>query len=108
MTALQAVLVVVFGVLGLAKLLAVPYMREAAAHLGFSVGQYRAIGLLELAAVTGLVLGVWWHGLALAAAGGLVLLLCGAVATHVRNHDGARHLVPALAMTAVALCYLVV
>jgi hypothetical protein len=52
-------------------------MRERAAHAGFSVGAYRGIGALEIAGA------------------GLLLLLAGALVTHVRNRDGIRDLVPA-------------
>ena len=66
----------------------------------FSQGQLRGIGLLELLAAVGLVLppllGVaeW---LCPVAASGLVLLMSGAVRTHIRRGDPLAHkLIPAL------------
>ena len=49
---------VVFAALGAVKILALPPMRVRAAHLGFSVAAYRAIGTLEIAGAAGVVLGV--------------------------------------------------
>ena len=44
--------------LGAAKILAVPPMRAAAAHVGFSVAAYRRIGVLEVAGAVGLLVGL--------------------------------------------------
>jgi hypothetical protein len=102
MTALQLVLVAVFGLLGTAKVARVPYMVDAATHLGFSTRQYQLIGCVEVLAVTGLVVGFWLTPLAVAAAAGLVLLMLGALLSHIRNGDGARHIAPAVLVLALA------
>ncbi|MFJ3623326.1 DoxX family protein [Streptomyces iakyrus] len=57
-TVLAVTLSLVFLPLGLAKLAAVPSMRQAAAHLGMSVRLYRVVGALEVAGVAGLLLGL--------------------------------------------------
>jgi DoxX-like family len=57
-TALGIVLAVVFALLGIAKLASVPAMRGAAAHLGYTTDQYRAIGALETAGALGIVIGL--------------------------------------------------
>ena len=86
-TALAIALAVVFGVLGVAKLAAVPPMRTAAGHLGFTVGQYRVLGALELAGAVGVLVGLVWTPIGVAAAIGLGLLLLGAAAAHVAHRD---------------------
>ncbi|MFD0353705.1 DoxX family protein, partial [Streptomyces sp. NPDC127110] len=55
---LAALLTLVFLPLGAAKIAAVPFMRQAAAHLGMSPGLYRVVGTLEAAGALGLVLGL--------------------------------------------------
>jgi hypothetical protein len=85
----------IFAVVGAAKLLALPPMRQAAAESGFSTTAYRGIGTLELAGAAGVALGPAVPLLGGLAAAGLLLLLGGAVVTHVRNHDAAVKLVPA-------------
>lgn len=104
-TVLAAVLVVVFGAFGLAKLAAVPAMRARAAHVGFSVDAYRAIGVLEILAVLGILVGAAVPMIGALAASGLVLLLVGAVVAHLRHGDGIRELAPALVLGAVAAAF---
>jgi hypothetical protein len=93
--------------LGIAKMVAVPPMRAAAAHVGFSIGAYRAIGALELAAAAGLVLGRSFEALGVASAFGVVLLMFGAVVTHVRTGDRFWRWLPAIATGALAARYVV-
>jgi DoxX-like family len=110
MTALivLAVLVaVIFLLLGAAKLFALTSMRERAAHAGFSVGAYRVIGALEVAGAAGLLLGLAVPVLGFLAGVGLLLLLAGALVTHVRNRDRGSDLVPALVCAALVGGYLV-
>jgi hypothetical protein len=106
-TVLAGVLVVAFGLLGSAKLAAVPAMRGRAEHVGHSVGAYRGIGVLELLAALGILVGAVLPVIGIAAATGLVLLLAGAVVTHLRNGDGFRELAPALVLGAVAVAFVV-
>ena len=59
MTAMLAiVLSLVFLPLGLAKIAGVRVMRRAAAHLGMSTGFCRVVGVLEVAGVAGLLMGL--------------------------------------------------
>ena len=102
---LAGVLVVAFGVLGSAKLAAVPAMRSRAAHVGFTVDAYRRIGGLEILAVLGILVGAAVPVIGALAAAGLVLLLGGAVVAHLRNGDGFRELAPALVLGAVAVTF---
>jgi len=60
------------------KLTGNPKMRQSAAHFGIPWSRYRLIGVAELAAAAGVVIGLWWHPLGVAAAAGMALLLIGA------------------------------
>ena len=104
---LAGLLVLAFAALGSAKLAAVPAMRTRAAHVGFSVSAYRRIGLLEVLAVLGLLVGAFVPLIGALAAAGLLLLLVGALVTHLRNGDGVREIAPALVLGLVTLTYLV-
>jgi hypothetical protein len=90
------------------KLLGQPRMRHAAAHLGIPWQYYRLIGVAELAAAAGVLTGLWWHPLGLAAAAGMALLLVAAVITHRRAADSGGQMAPALLALAVALAYLAI
>ena len=105
-TILAGLLVVAFAATGFAKLAAVPAMRAKADHVGFSVAAYRRIGLLEVLAVIGLLVGAFVPVIGALAAAGLLLLLAGAILTHLRNGDGIREIAPAVILSAVALTYL--
>ena len=93
---------------GSAKLLAHPRMQKAAVHFGISWRAYRLIGAAEVAAAAGVVIGLWWHPLGIAAAAGMVLLLAGALFTHRRAGDAAREAAPALLALVITIAYLVV
>jgi hypothetical protein len=82
-------------------------MRARAEHVGFSVAGYRRIGLLEILAVVGLVVGAFVPVIGALAAGGLLMLLGGALVTHLRNGDGLREIAPAVVLGLVTLTYLV-
>ncbi|WP_280241563.1 DoxX family protein [Nocardia abscessus] len=104
---LALVLAVFFAALGAAKVLAVPFMRERAAHVGYTVTAYRAIGSAEIAGALGLLLGIGWWPLGVAAGIGLVLLLAGAVVVHVRTGDGVREFTPAIVSCVLTVAYVV-
>ena len=103
---LAGLLVVAFAALGSAKLVAVPAMRAKADHVGFSVSAYRRIGLLEVLAVVGLLVGVFVPVIGALAAAGLLMLLGGALVAHLRNGDGIRQVAPAVVLGLVSLSYL--
>lgn len=70
--------------------------RATASRLGIAVTPYRLVGALQLAAAAGLLAGLAWPPLGVAASAGLVLLMLGAATTHVRVEDPAAALLPAL------------
>lgn len=80
---------------GVPKVLQQPRMLASAEHLGYSAAAFRNIGLLEVAAAAGLIIGLFWAPLGIAAAVGLVALMIGAVLAHRRAGDGGRETFPA-------------
>ncbi|WP_433833900.1 DoxX family protein [Actinoplanes sp. CA-015351] len=77
-----------FGVSGTAKVTAVPDTRSTAVRLGFSPGEFRAIGVLELLGVVGVLAGLFITGIGVASAIVLLLLMTGATAMHLLSGDG--------------------
>jgi hypothetical protein len=71
-------------------------------HLGVSPALWRVIGLLEMAGVVGVLVGLAWAPIGVAAAIGLALLSVGAVAYHVRASDGLAKMAPAVIGIALA------
>ena len=91
-----------------AKLAGHPKMRHAAGHFGIAWRRYRLIGVAELIAAAGDLVGLFWRPAGLLAAVGMILLLLGAIVTHRRAHDSVREALPALLALAVAGTYLAV
>ncbi len=54
---------------------------------GLGTGLVRFIGLAETAAAVGLVVGIWWQPLGIAAAVGMAVLFLGAIGYHVKWGD---------------------
>lgn len=104
-TVLAVGLALIFASLGTGKVLAVPSMRRRAAEVGFSAKAYRGIGALELAGAAGLLAGVAVVPLGAAAGAGLLLLLGGALLTHLRNHDEPATVAPAGITAALVVTY---
>ncbi|MFE2098800.1 MULTISPECIES: DoxX family protein [unclassified Streptomyces] len=104
---LTCLIALIFALLGAAKILALGPMPELAAHAGFTPAAYRLIGALELAGAIGVATGPVLPLLGELAGLGLLLLLAGAVTTHVRKGDGSPKLVPAVACSALVAWYLV-
>jgi hypothetical protein len=66
------------------------------------------IGAAELAAAAGVLAGLWWPPLGVAAATGMVVLLIGALTTHRRALDSTKEMAPALLTLAITIAYLAV
>jgi hypothetical protein len=90
------------------KLLGHRKMRQSAEHFRILWPRYRLIGIAELAAAAGILIGLWWHPLGLAAAAGMALLLLGALITHRRAGDSAKEMAPALIALAITVAYLAI
>ncbi|MFJ8098073.1 DoxX family protein [Streptomyces griseofuscus] len=103
---LTSLIALIFALLGVAKILALGPMPELAAHAGFTTATYRFVGGLELAGAIGVALGPVVPLCGGLAGAGLLILLAGAVTTHVRKGDGVPKLVPAVACAALVGWYL--
>ncbi|MEU7908305.1 DoxX family protein [Actinoplanes sp. NPDC049118] len=105
---LSLLLVAVCLVPAAAKLAGHPKMRHAATHFGIAWRRYQLIGVAELVATVGVLVGFFWRPAGLLAAVGMTLLLLGALITHLRAHDHVREALPALLALAVSGTYLAV
>ena len=90
------------------KLTGQPKMRQSAAHFGIPWPKYRLIGVAELAAAAGVLIGLWWHPLGVAAAAGMSLLLLGALITHRRAADSGKEMAPVLIALTITIAYLTI
>jgi hypothetical protein len=91
-----ALLAAMLGFAGLIKVIGVAQSLTIRDHLGVKPVQWRMIGALELAAVAGVVVGLWWPPIGVAAAIGSALLLLGAIGFHARASDSAADTAPAV------------
>jgi hypothetical protein len=91
-----ALLAAMLGFAGLIKLAGVQQSLTIRDHLGLNPVQWRTIGTLELAAVAGVLTGLAWPPIGVAAAVGAALLLLGAIKFHTRASDTAGETAPAV------------
>ena len=91
-----ALLAALFGFAGLIKVVGVRQSLAIRDHLGVDPTQWRLIGLLELAGVAGVLVGLTWAPIGIAAAIGLALLILGAIVFHVRASDSVADTAPAV------------
>jgi DoxX-like family len=91
-----ALLAALFGFAGLIKIAGLRQSMAIRDHLGVKPVQWRLIGLLELAGVAGVLLGLVWPPIGVAAAIGLALLVLGAIVFHVRASDSVADTAPAV------------
>ena len=91
-----ALLAALFGFAGLIKVVGVRQSLAIRDHLGVDPTQWRLIGLLELAGVAGVLVGLTWAPIGIAAAIGLTLLIMGAIVFHVRASDSVADTAPAV------------
>jgi DoxX-like family len=89
------------------KLFGTKFSKDTAAHLGYSLSLNRVVGVCEAAAVVGLIAGLFWRPLAIAAAGGVVLLTIGALGFHRRAGDSLGRAAPALLVLILAAAVIV-
>jgi len=92
----------------LAKLGSHPKMLASADHFGIPWSRYRLIGVAELAAGAGVIAGLSWVPIGIAAASGMAVLILGALTIHRRSGDRPQEAAPALFTLAISLTYLAV
>ena len=85
-----------------------PKMRQSAAHFGIPWPRYRLIGAAELAAAAGILVGLWWHPIGVAAAAGMILLLTGALITRRRAADSGKDTASAVLALVITIAYLAI
>jgi hypothetical protein len=105
---LSVLLVAVCLAPAVGKLAAHPKMVAAAGHFGIPWPRYRLIGIAELAAAMGVLAGLIWPPIGVAAALGMCVLLAGALVTHHRSGDAFSLALPAAIGLAVGVAYLAV
>ena len=92
---LSVLLALEFAATGMMKVLETGTARGNAAHLGISLRLSRLIGIAELAAVAGLLGGLAFRPLAVVNAAAIILLMVGAVGSHLKAGDKGPAVLPA-------------
>ena len=111
---LSVVLFLAFVSAGLQKVRFNPLMSATASRLGSTKRGYQRIGVVEIVAALGLLVGLghrsssFWVLPSEFAAVGLVIMMTLAVSVHLRSGDRPRSAVPALSLGVLALAELVV
>ena len=107
---LSVLLAVEFTATGMMKVLETRTARDNAAHLGISLRLSRLIGIAELAAVAGLLGGLAFRPLGVVTAATVILLMIGAVWSHLKAGDKGPAALPAVitGVAAIALLTLTV
>jgi hypothetical protein len=105
---LAVLLALAFGAAGGQKVAGVKSATDGADHLRFSHNAYKGIGALELLAAVGLLVGLAVWPLGVAAGAGLVLLMIGAIISHLRVGDKIAQFGPALVLGVISLAEVIV
>lgn len=95
-------LAVLFSVSATVNILYLAAARKEGQHLQISSGLSRFVGVCQLAGAIGLLCGLWWRPLGIAAAVGFMLLMVGAVILHRRVGDSVQATLPAVVVFGVA------
>ena len=111
----MTILLIVLGALlcaavtasALGKLRGMPQVVQTLTHVGLTPGQIRALGVVMLLGVLGIVAGIWVPMLGVLAALGLVLYFAGGVIAHLRVKDPIKDAAPALGLGVLSLIVLV-
>jgi uncharacterized membrane protein YphA (DoxX/SURF4 family) len=99
---LTLLLAAVFIGAGIPKILGTKTSLRMRDHLQVNPQLYRVVGFLEIAAVAGLLIGLFVPVLSVAAAVGLALLMIGGIVTHICAGE-AKGSLPAVVIFAVAV-----
>jgi uncharacterized membrane protein YphA (DoxX/SURF4 family) len=86
-TVIAVLLALALPVSATAKLRRVPRAVDGLNSLGVPLGLFPLLAASEIAGAGGLVIGLWYRPLGIAAAIGLVLYFVGAVGAHLRDRD---------------------
>lgn len=103
---LQGLLVVGFTAFGVMKLTGSAMQVQTFEGFGYPLAFMYFIGFCEILGAIGLLVGFWKSRIALLAAGGLVLLMTGAVFSHFKAGQGIGLIMPALVFLILSLVVL--
>ena len=111
----MTILLIVLGALlcaavtasAIGKLRGMPQVLQTLTHVGVTPGQIRALGVIMLLGVLGIVAGIWVPILGVLAALGLVLYFLGGALAHLRVKDPVKDAAPALGLAVLSLAVLV-
>ena len=104
---LSVVLALELAFTGSIKVLNTKMAQDNAAHLGVSTQRFRLIGVAELAAVVGLLAGIFIKPLAIVTAAAVCLLMAGALGYHAKARDKVPAMLPAIVTEIAAIAVLV-
>jgi len=93
---ISVLLALLFLGTGLAKLTGAKVSRDDAERFGFPYPRFRLIGVAEVLGAVGLIVGLFVPWIAVVSGIGLVLLMIGGAATHLRAKDPVPKAVPAV------------
>jgi len=95
------------AVVGAPKVVQLSAVRASAEHLGVGVALDRTIGVAQMAAAAGLLLGIAFPALSVVTGAAVCLLMCGAIGYHIKAHDKIMAMLPAVVTAAVAVVIVV-
>lgn len=95
------------AVTGAPKVFQLSVVRASAEHLGVSVSLDRMIGVAQVAAAVGLLLGITFPALSVVTAAAVCVLMCGAVGYHVKAKDNVAAMLPAVLTAAASVAVIV-
>ncbi|WP_101949343.1 DoxX family protein [Mycobacterium sp. 3519A] len=103
----SVLLAVEMAVTGAPKALQLSFVRASSEHLGVSVALERMIGLAQVGAAVGLLLGIAIPALSVVTGAAVCLLMAGAIGYHVRARDNVLAMAPAVLTAALAIAVVV-
>jgi putative oxidoreductase len=104
---IQVLLGLAFVLIGCLIVVGQKKMVENFSRFGYPQWFRQVIGILEALGGAGLLAGIWIPFLAGLASAGLVLVMPGAIYSHLRARDSFKHLAPAIVMCLQAIIILV-
>jgi hypothetical protein len=106
--AMSVLLALEMAVAGAPKVIQLNTAHATAEHLGVSVALDRAIGVAEIAAAIGLLLGIAFPALAIVTGAAVCFLMFGAIGYHVKAQDNLLAVAPAVLTAALAVAVVVI
>ena len=95
------------AVVGAPKVVQLSAVRASAEHLGVGVALDRTIGVAQMAAAAGLLLGIVFPPLSVVTGAAVCLLMCGALGYHAKAKDNLLAMAPALLTVALSIAVVV-